>query len=107
MWVKRISQVRKPTHLAIRARIKLRNEFNREPSVAKIQEYLLHHPTAPVTHREVCAALRAGEEVCPYVLYHIEPSNHDTLQLENVMLWHPMHHIRFKFSNYYPEAQHI
>jgi len=61
-WIVRISSGRKRTHATVRARIKLRNELGREPSVAEIQEYLLHHPTAPATRKAVSAALRAGEE---------------------------------------------
>jgi len=58
LWIKRVRKA----HAAIRARIKLRNEHDREPSAARVQEYLRRHPTAPATHGEVSDAFRVGEE---------------------------------------------
>lgn len=50
--------------LALRARIKLRNDLEREPSTIEVDEYLQDHSNVEISYKEVGNALRAGEEVC-------------------------------------------
>ncbi|KAH9980783.1 hypothetical protein BJV74DRAFT_84163 [Russula compacta] len=65
-WTKRIAQTVTPAMRAIRARIKLRDELEREPSTTEIEEYLLGRSNVEVTYKEVGSALRAGEEKMVY-----------------------------------------
>jgi hypothetical protein len=60
---------------ALRVRIKLRNELNREPSTAEIQEHLVGGKGDELLQRDVSAAFRAGEEVSSrHVLLSISSS---------------------------------
>jgi hypothetical protein len=47
---------------AIRARIAIRNELKREPTITEVRECLQGDSIA-VTHKDISAAFRAGEEV--------------------------------------------
>jgi hypothetical protein len=69
MWLKRMSVTNYPEYRALRARIKLRNEYMREPSMVEVLEYLEGnpnaglHPNAGLSYKDISAVFRAGEEV--------------------------------------------
>jgi hypothetical protein len=48
---------------ATRARIKLRDEIEREPSTSQVQAYMRHQFTDQVAYKDVYAAFRSGKEV--------------------------------------------
>jgi hypothetical protein len=62
--MKRIMSTNTPDTRALRVRIKLRNELNREPSAAELQKHLTGRKSDEVTQRDVSTAFGAGEEVC-------------------------------------------
>jgi hypothetical protein len=62
-WFRRVSLGTWDDARAIRARIQLRNNIEREPSASEVQAYMRHQFTDRVTYKEVSAAYRSGKEV--------------------------------------------
>ena len=63
-WLKRFSSTSPPpAYRALRARIKLRNELEREPSTTEVLEFLQSRSNDGLVYKDISAAFRANEEV--------------------------------------------
>jgi hypothetical protein len=63
-WLKRFSSTSPPpAYRALRARIKLRNELEREPATTEVLEFLRSRLNDGLVYKDISAAFRAKEEV--------------------------------------------
>ncbi|KAH9960335.1 hypothetical protein BGW80DRAFT_933341 [Lactifluus volemus] len=61
-WAHRLSTSSVLAVRALRTRVKLRNERNREPSAAEVEQHLLGGRRVEILQRDITAAFRKGEE---------------------------------------------